>query len=249
MTTYNKTTLKTFFETGDVPQGSDFANFIDSYVNLVETAEQDMAGPLYTTKLITPRVSAGSINVTGGEIVGNGITAKNLTISGSATLSSDVTVSGQLTAAAGTFIGIVSAAGVVVNGNIAGSGALNINGAGTFGTTVKATKVSSQTAYNGIAIISAAGSTQATAGPISATVGICRLQGTTDGAQTGYILPSPAALLGMVQNIVHEGAVSGNLWPSIGCQINGLAANTPFALAATTPYRVIYTQVSGYGVK
>jgi hypothetical protein len=34
MTTYNKATLKTFFAQGDIPSGTDYANFIDSYVNV-----------------------------------------------------------------------------------------------------------------------------------------------------------------------------------------------------------------------
>lgn len=64
-TTYNKSTLSTFFAQGDIPQGTDYQNLIYSQVNLVETAEQDMAGPLYTTKLITPKVSAAALNITG----------------------------------------------------------------------------------------------------------------------------------------------------------------------------------------
>lgn len=66
MTNYSKATLKTFFETNDVPNGSDYANFIDSYVNIVETGVQSMAGPLLPTELITARVSAANINVTVG---------------------------------------------------------------------------------------------------------------------------------------------------------------------------------------
>jgi len=64
MTTYSKSTLKTFFETGDVPSGTDYANFIDSYVNIVDTAEQTMAGPLTTTQLNATLVSATNANVT-----------------------------------------------------------------------------------------------------------------------------------------------------------------------------------------
>lgn len=65
MTTYNKTTLQTFFQQGDVPTGTDYANLIDSQVNIVETSVQAMGGALSTTELITPRVSAQNINVTG----------------------------------------------------------------------------------------------------------------------------------------------------------------------------------------
>lgn len=70
-TTYNKSTLSTFFAQGDIPSGTDYQNLIYSQVNLVETAEQDMAGPLGTTKLITPRVSAAALNVTGTATFGN----------------------------------------------------------------------------------------------------------------------------------------------------------------------------------
>lgn len=65
MTSYNQATLKTFFETGDVPFGSDYANLIDSFVNTVDTSNQMMAGSLTPTELITARVSATNANVTG----------------------------------------------------------------------------------------------------------------------------------------------------------------------------------------
>lgn len=64
MTTYNKTNLKTFFEQGDVPTGTNYADLIDSQVNLVETAIQTMAGPLSLTELDTPLVSATNVNIT-----------------------------------------------------------------------------------------------------------------------------------------------------------------------------------------
>lgn len=65
MTTYNKTSLKTYFETNDVPTGTDYANLIDSNVNLVETTQQTMAGPLYATELLTAKLSAATCNITG----------------------------------------------------------------------------------------------------------------------------------------------------------------------------------------
>lgn len=58
MTTYNKTNLKTFFEQGDIPSGTDYANLIDSQVNIAETSEQMMAGNLNVPKLITSLVSS-----------------------------------------------------------------------------------------------------------------------------------------------------------------------------------------------
>lgn len=91
MTTYNKATLKTFFQTSDIPDGNDYANFIDSYVNVVDTALQSMAGPLYTTELDTTMVSAAGINCTGT------VSAVNFNITGS------------FVASAATFSGTVSA--------------------------------------------------------------------------------------------------------------------------------------------
>ena len=65
MTIRDKSTLTALFENGDVPSGTNFADFIQSNVNLAETGIQSMAGSLYTTELTTARVSAGSANITG----------------------------------------------------------------------------------------------------------------------------------------------------------------------------------------
>lgn len=63
MTIQNKATLATFFETGDIPNGQNYQNLIDSQVNIAETSAQAMAGPLAPTELITARVSATNANV------------------------------------------------------------------------------------------------------------------------------------------------------------------------------------------
>ncbi len=111
MTNYNKQTLGTFFQTGDVPSGTDYQNLIDSQVNIVETSVQAMAGALSTTELITPRVSAANINVTGI------LSANNFSIN-SLTITTDVTAGGTVYASSmRTVVGtyqlpvIISAAG------------------------------------------------------------------------------------------------------------------------------------------
>lgn len=113
MTTYNKTQLKTFFEQGDVPQGSDYSNLIDSQVNIAETGGQSMAGPLTTTKLSTPLVSAATGNITG-----------NLTIGGA--------LVGNIAASAASFTGSVSAASLNVTGDIKAADGRITASAGTF---------------------------------------------------------------------------------------------------------------------
>lgn len=200
MTTYNKSTLKTFFQTSDIPDGSDYANFIDSYVNIVDTAAQTMAGSLYTTELDTAVVSAGSVNITGAL---TGTTA-------------------SLTA--------VSATSLNLSGNVSA---------------VAGSVYTSAVRIQSVAIISAAGTAQATGAVLTATIN--RLQGITDGQTTGFVIP--ANQTGLVQYIVNETAVSGNLWPPTGGQINGKTANTVFALAANTSYVIFHTAASAYGVK
>jgi len=121
MTTYNKTTLKTFFETGDVPSGTDYANLIDSQINIVETGVQVMGGPLNTTELITTRVSATDVNVTGTFTFGGAFSAASVvanSVTTSAFVTTDVSASGTVYASAARItngvingVGIVSAAG------------------------------------------------------------------------------------------------------------------------------------------
>lgn len=230
MTNYNKATLATFFQDGDIPQGSDFANLIDSQVNLVETVIQTMAGPLSTTELDTALVSAFSINCT-GSFVASIITGAP-TITGGATLTGGPTITGGVTiGGGGTVTGTLITQGLSPTSIDCGG------------------KMSAKSMSNAIAIVSATGSTQATAALISSTIGVNRLQGVTDGQATGFLLSPPQSNLGLYQTLIYEGAVSANLWPNSGCNINALGGNAAFALTANTTYIVIHKAVSSYAVK
>lgn len=108
MTQYNQATLKTFFQTNDVPTGNDYANFIDSCINAVDTAVQTIAGTLNPAELVTPRVSATNGIFTGGLRVDGITSANNITIFG--TFSANLVNAGSLiTASAATIFGSVSA--------------------------------------------------------------------------------------------------------------------------------------------
>lgn len=65
MTSQNRSNLKGSFETGDIPQGSDFANLIDSFVSLTDSTAQAMASDLQVPVLISTSqirtVSAASV--------------------------------------------------------------------------------------------------------------------------------------------------------------------------------------------
>ena len=44
MTITSRVTLKSKFQTGDKPGGSDYANWIDSFLHLTDTSAQSVAG-------------------------------------------------------------------------------------------------------------------------------------------------------------------------------------------------------------
>lgn len=235
MTSYNKATLKTFFESGDVPQGSDYANLIDSCLNQVETAPQSMAGALQATELIASRVSAGNANLTGTLTVA-GQTTFNGSLSLTTVSATSVAVSGKISGVTAAFSSIVSAASLNVTGDVSA----------VTGTVYASAQRVTGGSYRTVLIVSAAGSTQATAAPLSSN-GIVRLKGIVDGTTTGFILL--ANQTGNQQTIWVEENTSCNLWPCIGGQINALSSNAAFAMAGNTQYIVTHIKASGYSVK
>lgn len=112
MTTYNKQTLGTFFQTNDIPLGQDYQNLIDSQVNIAETSAQVMAGPLVPTELITSRVSATNANVVTLLSAGT-INAVNLTISTDVSATTGTVYTSALRVGSELYraVGIVSAFG------------------------------------------------------------------------------------------------------------------------------------------
>lgn len=88
----NKATLVSIFSQGDVPQGTDFANLINSQVNLAETALQSMNGPLQATELNAFLVSCANINTPGN------LNVSSITITGQLTAEFNVSISGDVSA-------------------------------------------------------------------------------------------------------------------------------------------------------
>lgn len=86
----NKSDLVTIFQQLAVPQGTDFANLINSSINLAETATQTMAGALQAPEFDTPLVSAAIGNI------------QNLIVSLSTSITCDVSAVGQNIYCSGT---------------------------------------------------------------------------------------------------------------------------------------------------
>lgn len=228
----NKASLQALFETGDIPLGADYSNFIDSCVNLAETSAQNMQGSLITTELITPRVSATNVNVT-GILSAQSLVINNVTVS-AATIAGSLSVGATITASAASINGIVSAASLNVTGDVSAATG-----------TVYASAVRSTNGFIGSSgTVSAAGTTQGTAASLTFVVN--RGRGIADGATTGF---TPLANKpGLTQYLFNEG-VSANLWPPTGGTINGLAANAAFALAASAMVTIVHMTASAYAVK
>lgn len=259
MTTYNKTTLKTFFETGDIPDGNDYANLIDSQVNIVETSVQEMGGPLYTPELITNRVSAANLNIGGDTFF--------LTIGNNANIGVGnnfiVSAANNVVVSADNNVNIYGNSFYVQGGDQLGGSYTSLSLGGTFsnisGTStltinlpsvvVSAMTINtSLTSTNGIAqgtgIVSAAGTTQTTAALLSNIIN--RGKGVTDGSATGF---RPAANKTGVVQYIYNDTVSANLWPPVGGSINALGANAVFPMAANTMYTILPITASAYAVK
>jgi len=227
MTTYNKNTLKTFFETGDVPGGSDYANLIDSQINIVETGVQTMGGALNPTELITGRVSAGTGVFTGTMTITGITSATTLYADDLRAGNALVTVNNLLVTGSATTNALTVTTDVSANGTIYASAMRSVNGF-----------------IGGVGVVSAAGTTQGTAAVLTNVVN--RGKGIADGTTTGFTPLNNRA--GLVQYLFNEGA-SANLWPPTGGTINGLAANTAFALAASAMVTIVHLTASAMAVK
>lgn len=161
MTTQTKSVLTSLFQQGDVPQGTDYASMIDSSVNVAETSVQAMQGPLNPTELITPRVSATNINVTGA-----------------------LSVAGFFSAANASFgnVSFVAVSASSVNADAIKT--INVSADGT----IYASAMRANFFIGLTGIISAAGTAQGTAAILTNTVN--RGRGVTDGSTTGFAPPA-----------------------------------------------------------
>ncbi len=101
MAKQNRTTLKGYFQTGDIPNQNQYADLIDSNLNLSETSQQELAGGLNITGNIT---SSGTLKSSGlsssGDISCGGNSSCNGSFScdGNISSSANISSSGTITA-------------------------------------------------------------------------------------------------------------------------------------------------------
>ena len=86
MTAKSRANLKAAFQSGDTPDGDDFADLIDSFANITDTTAQSIAGNLTVESLTGTTVSAGdtftdTLKVSGA-VTANSVFADSAKVSG-----------------------------------------------------------------------------------------------------------------------------------------------------------------------
>lgn len=133
MTAQSRTYLKSKFEQGDTPQGTDYSDLMDSFVSLVDTTAQTLASDLTVPNLVATAVSAGSVNVVGA--------VNAASVSAQTILGSSATFTGKIEAASVSAQSVAASAFSGVNADITTVSAQTVNTATlniTVATTTKA---------------------------------------------------------------------------------------------------------------
>lgn len=115
MTILSRATLKLSFENGDVPQGSDYGNMIDSALNLADTSLQTMQGPLSVPSLVATTLST------------TGLTLSTLSVTSSTALTGTTTVD-NATITAGNVVTLTAPTANITNANISGNLTYGVTG-------------------------------------------------------------------------------------------------------------------------
>ena len=114
MAQQNRTTLKNYFQTGDKPSQAQYADLIDSNLNLQDTSEQIMQGALRTNDVLGRTDSTSRIEIGNGEILVLAGDEDMFTLKGSTnsftihggthiTSSGNINISGNIIANSGSF--------------------------------------------------------------------------------------------------------------------------------------------------
>lgn len=97
MTISTKTTIKSYFETGDYPTQSQFSDFIDSCVFQAETSSQSISSLNITGMLSANNINAVTVSaatIAANTLTGTTATITNLTVSNNIAVSNNISVSG-----------------------------------------------------------------------------------------------------------------------------------------------------------
>lgn len=213
MTIQNRTTLKSFFNTGDIPTESQYADVMDSFVNLSETGSQILQSPLRAP-------SIGAVAV----------------VSAAAFEGSSASITG--TVSANTFAGNTFT-GTTINGTTINSTTINATTVST--ATVRAVTVSVTSLYPATVIntltdnITAIGTTAASAASLGGTTLV--VVKTASGSENSVIYNSLP--LGRQLIIINDTNSSVQVFPPNATAFNSLSPSASYEMPASTMAMII----------
>lgn len=207
MTAQVRAYLKSIYENGDVPQGSDYVDVFDSFVSISDTTVQSLNSPLTTSNLGATTVSAASIEV--GDVSAQSVVTSALTVN-------DIRLTGAFSAAT------VNAN--VVNANSVSAKAANVSALTVLNNASVSGRVQTYDLFQQSidTSVAATGSSQSSAKQLGSFVSNIIRASTTaqeDGVRLGGGYP------GLVQYIVNRTSQSAKVYPPTGGTINSAAAN------------------------
>ena len=133
MANQNKTTLKGYFETGDIPNQNQYGDLIDSNLNLSETGTQIVLGTVSASVFSTENFIVGHITASGG-----------ISASGDLSIAGNITASGAtsiIKAATGSFSNIQGNSPITIKDNVTFESDISVTGTTTFASSI-ATNIS-----------------------------------------------------------------------------------------------------------
>ena len=122
MATKSRTTLKTYFNTGDIPTQDNYVDLIDSQLNLEDTTIQIINSPFSSSGYISTKTDVTSSGVSG---------SGNLSMTGNAYIGGDITSSGHISASGIIYAATVTAdsySDIYINGHVTASGNISSSG-------------------------------------------------------------------------------------------------------------------------
>tara|TARA_R110002167_G_scaffold332187_1_gene539027 strand:+ start:383 stop:1360 length:978 start_codon:yes stop_codon:yes gene_type:complete len=120
MANQNKTTLKGYFETGDIPNQNQYGDLIDSNLNLSETGTQIILGTISASVFATENFIVGHITASGG-----------ISASGDLEIGGNITASGAtsiIKAATGSFSNIQGNSPITIKDNVSFESDISVTG-------------------------------------------------------------------------------------------------------------------------
>jgi hypothetical protein len=223
MTAQTKGALKLKFEQGDRPQGSDYEDLIDSYLNTQDTSVQSI-----NSTLVVPKLGATTVTA-------NAVSAQSVSVSGALITDLQAINAGLTNASAQS----VNTSALTVRGDASVSGKLSVSGDITVSghaalgalTVIGRASAAEYITFSSDTSVAAVSTTQASGKPLGAKQ-FHFIQACVTAANDSVVLLG--AYPGLYQQVWNLTSQSGRAYPMVGGSINSAADNAAYDLHPKT---------------